>query len=49
MHQRWAVKQSMLDVARNALKMNMSIEDIISLTGLTREDIDELSKPDHVV
>jgi len=31
------------------LKMNMSIEDIISLTGLTREDIDGLSKPDHVM
>jgi len=49
MHQRWAVKQSMLDVARNALKMNMSIEDIISLTGLAREDVEGLSKPDQVV
>ncbi len=31
-----------LDVAQNALRMNMPISDIIKLTGLTKEEIDNL-------
>ena len=31
-----------IEIARNALLMNMAIEDIVKLTGLTREEIQHL-------
>jgi len=31
-----------LEVARNALQMNMSISDVVKLTGLTREEVESL-------
>ena len=42
MHERWAVKQSMFEVARNALIMNMSKDNIAKLTGLSLEEIENL-------
>ena len=36
-------KNGRLDVARNALQMSMAIEDIVRLTGLTREEVENLS------
>ena len=40
--ERWAIKQSKFEIARNALLMNMSIGDIIRLTGLTADEIENL-------
>ena len=37
-----AERKKALDIARNALKKNMSIADIMDITGLTREDIEGL-------
>ena len=34
--------EGILDVALNALRKNMSVEDIIDITGLTREEIKSL-------
>jgi len=36
------VKGAVLDIARKALKRNMSVEDIIDITNLTREDVEKL-------
>ena len=45
-HMRWARQEGEIakafDVARNALNMKMSVEDIIKLTGLPREDVESL-------
>ena len=37
------MKQKALEVARNALRMNMSIDDIVKLTGLTHDEVESLS------
>ena len=37
-----AEKAKVIEIAKNALKMNLPIEDIITLTGLTRVDIELL-------
>ncbi|MCL1994780.1 MAG: Rpn family recombination-promoting nuclease/putative transposase, partial [Defluviitaleaceae bacterium] len=37
-----AVKDSKLRIARNALRRNMSIEDIVDITGLTYEEVENL-------
>ena len=36
--------RAMTEVARNALQMNMSIDDIMKLTGLTREEVEDLKR-----
>jgi len=38
--QKWAIKKSMFEVARNAWQMNMPIGDIVKLTGLTVEEVE---------
>ena len=40
--QKWAIKQSMFEVAKNALVMKLPTEDIVKLTELTVEEIDKL-------
>ena len=42
MREKWAAKKMQLDIARNALKMNMQVDDIIKFTGLTRDEIENL-------
>jgi hypothetical protein len=42
MRERWAVKQAHFEVAKNAIQMNMAVEDIVRLTGLTREEVEDL-------
>jgi predicted transposase/invertase (TIGR01784 family) len=37
-----AVTQNSLNIARNAIQMNMSTDDIIKLTGLTHAEIETL-------
>ena len=34
------------EIARNALQMGMAIEDIVKLTGLVREEVENLRKAD---
>ena len=34
------------DVARNALRKGMSIDDVVDITGLTREEVEALNKPE---
>jgi len=41
-----AEKRGVLKVARNALQKNMSISDIVEITGLTRAEIEELREAD---
>ena len=49
-HMRWARQEGRqegetakaFDIARNALKMKMSVDDIMKLTNLSREDVDSL-------
>lgn len=38
------VAERKLEIARNALQMKMEIDDIVKLTGLTREEIGNLCK-----
>ena len=40
--ERGAVKTREHEIARNALQMNMSIDDIVKLTGLPREEVESL-------
>ena len=40
MWDKWTIKQSKLEVARNAWLMNMSIGDIVKLTGLTSDEVE---------
>jgi len=40
-----AVNQAMLEVARNAMRMNMSIDDISRLTNLTYDEVEALRNP----
>jgi len=42
MHQRHAIKQSMIEVARNAVQMKLSVDDIVKLTDLPREEVERL-------
>ena len=44
--ERLAEKNSMLAVAKNAFDMNMSIDDIVKLTGLTHAEIIQLKNAD---
>ena len=39
---KWAVKQGMMDVARNLLNIGDSIDKIITVTGLTHEEVENL-------
>ena len=45
---RWArqegLQEGMINVARNALNMNMSVEDIMKLTSLSRSDVESLQQ-----
>ena len=41
-----AEQRKALAIARNALQMNLLIDDIIKLTGLTREEIQSLRDAD---
>ena len=43
MREKWAAKRMQLDIARNALKMNMQVDDIIKFAGLTRDEIESLN------
>ncbi len=47
-HMRWArqegLQEGMINVARNALNMNMSVEDIMKLTSLSRSDVESLQQ-----
>jgi len=38
--EKWAIKKSQFEIARNALRKKMSIEDITDITGLTREEVE---------
>ena len=38
------IEKSKLDVAKNLLKTNLSIDDIANCTGLSKEDIESLKK-----
>ena len=40
----WAVMQSKLEIAKNAIQMKMSTNDIAKLTGLTNAEIESLRK-----
>jgi len=42
MHQKWALKKNMIDVARKLLELSMPTAQIISVTGLTLEEVDGL-------
>jgi hypothetical protein len=42
MRERWAVKQRDFEIAENLLRMNLSLEQIIVATGLTREEVENL-------
>jgi len=44
--ERGAEKKAILAVAKNALQMKMSIDDIIKLTGLTQEEIESIQTTD---
>ena len=41
-----AERRNTMTIARNALQMNLLIDDIIKLTGLTREEIQSLRDTD---
>jgi predicted transposase/invertase (TIGR01784 family) len=43
MYERWAIKQREFEIAQNALKMNLSIDNIVQLTGLSPEEIGSLN------
>ena len=38
-------KAKALTIARNALKKNMSVDDVVDITGLTRAEVEKLQKP----
>ena len=38
------IAEGVANVARNALKRGMSIDEVIDITGLTREEVEALSK-----
>jgi predicted transposase/invertase (TIGR01784 family) len=40
--EKWAAKQRDFEIARNAWQMNMSIGDIVKLTGLTSDEVENL-------
>jgi predicted transposase/invertase (TIGR01784 family) len=44
--ERGVVKTREYEIARNALKKNMSIDDITDITGLTRKEIEDLQDTD---
>ena len=44
--ERWAAKQQALEIAKNAIKMKLPIDDIITLTGLTREEVEGINDTD---
>jgi len=37
-------RKTKLEIARNALKKKMSINDIMGITGMTREEVDDLQE-----
>ena len=37
-------KSKAIAIARNALRKNMSVEDIVDITGLTAEEVNDLRK-----
>ena len=37
------IAENKVEIARNALKMGLSIDDIVKLTSLTREEVENLS------
>ena len=39
-----AILESKFEIARNALRKNMSVEDIVDITGLTAEEVNDLRK-----
>jgi predicted transposase/invertase (TIGR01784 family) len=44
--EKWAAKQRDFELARNALRKQMSVEDIADITGLTRAEIENLRNAD---
>jgi len=40
---KWAVKQQALEIAKNALHKKMTVDDIMDITGLTREEVENLN------
>ena len=43
--QRWALKQQAFEIARNLMNVGDTVEKIVVVTGLTREEVEGLSKP----
>jgi predicted transposase/invertase (TIGR01784 family) len=41
---RWGILQSKYEIARNALKMGLSMNDIVTLTGLTPDEVKNLKQ-----
>ena len=44
--EKWVAKQQALEIAKNLLGIGLPIEQIILVTGLTREEVEGLSKTD---
>ena len=40
---KWAIKQQALEIAKNALRKKMAVDDIMDITGLTREEVESLN------
>ena len=40
---KWAIKQQALEIAKNALHKKMTVDDIMDITGLTREEVENLN------
>jgi len=43
--EKWAAKQQVFEIAKNMIVDNETIEKIVKYTGLTREEVEGLSKP----
>ena len=41
--ERWAAKLQALEIAKNALRKKMTVDDIMDITGLTREEVENLN------
>ncbi|MCL2166697.1 MAG: Rpn family recombination-promoting nuclease/putative transposase [Clostridiales bacterium] len=41
--ERWAAKLQAIEIAKNALRKKMTVDDIMDITGLTREEVENLN------
>ena len=41
--QKWAIKQKQLEIAKNLFARNMTIEDIIEITGLSQDEVESIN------